>query len=370
VHLKRFFIIAGEPSGDIHGAKLMASLKSIDSSIEFDGIGGEKMHKQGLNSLFPISEMSVVGMWEVLKKLSYFNQVMNTCKTELQRKKYDAFIPVDYPGFNLRLAGYAKSINIKVIYYIAPQLWAWGKNRALKLKNNTDLLLTVFPFEKEFFDRYQIRTEFVGHPLLDQTDFPADLPEQNNREKIISIFPGSRKQELLKHSKLIIDVISILNKELPDYKMIIAKSKSVDDSLFNRIKTSFPELELSTDARTLMKRSAAGIVKTGTTNLEAALCGLPINMFYITSFLSYWIGRNVVNLEHLSLINILSGRTVINEYIQQDAKPKAIANDIIDIVTNEKRYNDIQLAYVQIRKLLGERGASDNAARIIMDYVQ
>jgi len=348
----------------------MSFLKSKDKSIEFEGIGGERMQEEGLKSLFPVSEMSVVGMWEVIKKIGFFKEVMNRCKSEMRRKRYDAFIPVDYPGFNLRLAGFAKSINLKVIYYIAPQLWAWGKNRANKLKQNVDLLLTVFPFEQEFFKQYQIKTEFVGHPLLDRSDYPDILPGKEEREKIISIFPGSRKQEIIKHEYLLREILPILNTEIPDFQLKIAKSKSINGEPFKELVSNYSNVSVSTDSTKLMLKSMAGIVKTGTSNLEAALCGLPISMFYKTSFLSYWAGRTVVNLEHLSLVNILSGRTVINEFIQSEAKPKDIANDLIDLINNDERYRDIQTAYNKIRMMLGEKGASNRAAQIILDFIQ
>jgi len=366
--LKRFFILAGEPSGDIHGARLMAALREQHGEVEFVGIGGENMIKQGLDSIIPLEQMSVVGISEVLKKILFFREVMFLCRNHLKNGNFDAFIPVDYPGFNLRLAGYAKKMGIPVLYYIAPQLWAWGKNRTNKLKNSVDLLMVVFPFEVDFFGELGIKTVFVGHPLLDDPDYIPDFPQRRDRDYAIAIFPGSRKQEILKHISLVKHIVRKLNLRLPEYEIRIAISKASDKSYYKKIKKSFPGIILSDNPKELMRTSMAGIIKTGTSNLEAALLGLPINMFYKTSFLSYWLGRYLVNLEHLSLINILPQKNIINEYIQHKAKADLIVDDILDIIQNEQRYTQIQDTYKEIRKMLGEKGASQRAAKEILNF--
>ena len=368
--MKRFFILAGEPSGDIHGARLMAELREQHGNVEFVGIGGENMQKQGLDSIIPLSQMSVVGINEVVKKILFFREVMYLCRNHLKNGNFDAFIPVDYPGFNLRLASYAKKTGIPVLYYIAPQLWAWGKNRTNKLKESVDLLMVVFPFEVDFFGKLGIKTTFVGHPLFDDPIYNNDFPLRNERNFAIAIFPGSRKQEILKHLSLVKQIIAKLNMRLPEYEIRIAISKKSDAKLYKRIKKNFPDIVLSDNPKELMRTSMAGIIKTGTSNLEAALLGLPINMFYKTSWLSYLLGKHLVNLKHLSLINILPGENVISEFIQRDAKTALIVDDILDIIQNEKRYIQIQETYNKIRKMLGEKGASEKAAKSILDFLQ
>lgn len=368
--MKRFFIVAGESSGDIHAAKLMQALREKEDDIEFVGIGGENMLKQGLNSLIPIEQMSVVGITEVLKKILFFREVMYLCRNSLRQGNFDAFIPVDYPGFNIRLASHAKKLGIPVIYYIAPQLWAWGKNRIQKLSENIDLLLLVFPFELDFFSEMDINSVFVGHPLLDDPDYERDFLPREKRDKAIAVFPGSRKQEILKHRGLVEAIIDLLDKRLPEYQIRIAVSKESHKSFYKHIIHKFPRVIISNEPKKLMLTSMTGTIKTGTSNLEAALCGLPINMFYKTSFLSYWLGRKVVNLEHLSLINILTKKNVINEFIQKDANAESIVEDILDIIQNEKRYKNIQETYVKIRQLLGDKGASERAATAILNFLK
>ncbi len=368
--MRKFFILAGEPSGDSHAARLMEQLLRLDDTIEFTGIGGENMKKKGLKSLVPLEKMSVVGLNEVLKNIVFFRKVMNLCREEFNKQKFDAFIPVDYPGFNLRLAKYSKNKGIPVLYYIAPQLWAWGKNRTKAIKDRVDLLMVVFPFETEFFGKLGINTTFVGHPLLDDPYFSDEFPSLKQRRRIITIMPGSRKQEILKHSLLVEDIIRLLSEKLPEYEIKIAISGAEHLNYYDEIMQKYSYVKISGKPKELMRQSTAGIIKTGTSNLEAALSGLPINMFYKTSSLSYWLGKKLVNLEYLSLINILSDKSVINEYIQKEAKADLIVNDITDLVSNEDRYTDIQNNYKKIRKMLGDSGASQRAAKEILDYLQ
>ena len=366
--MKKFFISAGEPSGDAHAARLIRAIKLLDSEIEFIGIGGARMAEAGMTSLFPLSEMSVVGIWEVAKKFNFFIHVLNECKSILNCEKIDAFIPVDYPGFNLKLASAAKKANIPVLYYIAPQLWAWGKNRAAKLQKNVDLLLTVFPFEQDFFRQYGINTQFVGHPLLDHIELQKQFADYNSRDNTIAVFPGSRLQEIHKHSNLISASINLLSEQLPDYKIEIACSESIPKQAYSLFAET-QNVELSYDAHNLMSRAKAGIVKTGTSNLEAALSGLPITMFYKTSNITYWIGKVLVKSDYISIVNILQKRFAVKEFIQHEAKPTLIVNDIINIVGNQDRYTSIQNSYLEIKKMLGNKGAAENAAKAIMNYL-
>lgn len=367
--MKKFFISAGEPSGDAHAARLIRAMKLLDSDIQFIGIGGPRMAEAGMNSLLPQSEMSVVGVWEVAKKLNFFLNALKQCKSILNSEKIDAFIPVDYPGFNLKLASIAKKSNIPVIYYIAPQLWIWGNNRASKLEKNVDLLLTVFPFEKDFFRQYGINTEFVGHPLLEQIGLQKQFPDYKSREKTIAIFPGSRIQEIHNHQILINATINLLTKQLPDYKIEISCAESIPQETYSLL-AKHQNVDLSYDSYELMARAKAGIIKTGTSNLEAALCGLPITMFYKTSNVTYWIGKLLVKSDYISIVNILQKRSVINEFIQHDAQPELIVDDIVDLVNNQDRFSSIQTSYLEIRQMLGERGASENAASAILNFIK
>lgn len=364
--MKKYFIIAGDPSGDIHAARLMAKIKKEAPHVTFVGIGGEKMKQEGLRSLANLSDISVVGFWEVAKRLRDFNKLLSECKNILLNGGFDAFIPVDYPGFNIRMASFATHNKIPVYYYIAPQLWAWGKDRARKLKGSVKKVLVVFPFEEKYFMDYDIDATFVGHPLLDDPDFEATSPIES-REKLIGIFPGSRKQEIDKHAALIDDIAEELKRRLPEYRIGISKSPYIPAGYIEGKISEDLNVEIFEDSRKLMRRAAAGIVKTGTTNLEAALSGMPFAMFYKTSFITYALGKRKINLPYISLANILANNKIVKEFVQQDATSSNITKEIISLLT-DKQKRDAQLDnFIEIRKILGESGASQKAAKIILN---
>lgn len=361
--MKKIFIIAGEPSGDLHAAKLIRELKKLIPDIEFTGIGGDLMIAEGLKPLIHLEKVSVVGFWEVAKRYSFFNKLIKQCQQLLKNGDYDCFIPVDYPGFNIRIANFAKQINLPVYYYIAPQLWAWGENRAVKLKNCVDKLFVVFPFEKEYFEGFGINTEFIGHPLLDMECFQQPFKNLEQRENRFLFMPGSRTQELKKHSKIIIDIISAMRKRFPDYEYTVIKSKAVSEHFYQNLNSQ--GIHLSEDNFGLMLNSKAGIIKTGTSTLEACLAGLPFAMFYKTSWLTYNIGKKLIKLPYLSIANILTNRTVIGEFIQSDVKPDKIADYIANIVNSPDEFDKMQNEFQRIKEILGESGASKRAAEII-----
>jgi lipid-A-disaccharide synthase len=363
--MKKIFIVAGEPSGDLHAARLMRELKIVLPEVEFHGIGGDNMEREGLKSLVALKEISVVGFWEVAKKYGFFKKLLKNCEELLKTGGFDAFIPVDYPGFNMRLAAQAKLLKIPVIFYIAPQLWAWGENRAKKLAAVIDKLLVVFPFEVEFFKKFGIDTEFVGHPLLDDPAFKDGFKE---REYRIAFLPGSRRQEVLKHLPIMEETAKILLKELPDVKFSVAQSRNLPDEIF---KNTFKNLPVSfeKDARALMQKSRAGLVKTGTSTLEAALCGMPFAMMYKTSPLSYHLSKYLVTLEHIALPNILLKRKIVPELIQAEATPNIMARELLKIVRDDEIAAKMQEDFGELRRLLGAEGASRRAAEMIAKMI-
>lgn len=363
--MKRYFIIAGDPSGDNHGSKLINELKKIEPGSSFYGIGGKKMIESGLKSIVPLSQISVVGFWEVAKKYYYFKDLLNRCKQILKNDKPDAFIPIDYPGFNIRLATYAKSIYIPVFYYIAPQLWAWGKDRANKLKGITDKLLVVFPFEAEFFAKFGINAEFVGHPLLDNAEFQSKIKLERNDS--IAFFPGSRAQEVKKHFELFDYILS--NSRLYDkHTFIVAKSANIPDEIYSDFQKKYPKIQTGEDSHIILRNSKAGLIKTGTSNLEAALFGLPFAMYYKTSVLSYLIAKFLVDLNGISIVNILAGKPVIREFIQNDIKAAEVEKYLEQLLYDNDLRNNILMEFDKIRQSLGGPGASVRAAKIIADY--
>jgi lipid-A-disaccharide synthase len=367
--MSKYFISAGDVSGDLHAAKLMREMRVIEPNAEFVGIGGREMSKQGFKSIVPLADISVVGFWEVAKKYRLFRELMDKCHSMLKNDNIRAFIPVDYPGFNLRLCEYAKSRNIPTIYYIAPQLWAWGKKRAAKLSKNTDKALVVFPFEEKYFQDRNINAKFVGHPLMDIPEFSSPFKKFEDRKNSIVMLAGSRNQEIIKHLPLLVRAAEEIKKAAPNYEICFAKSKSVNPNLFDSVLKTHPYIRISENSRQEMLDSKAGVIKTGTSNLEAAISGLPFSMYYIASFITYQMGKRLIDLKYISLINILFDDDIIKEFIQSDATPNNIAKETLSILNNPEKYINLQNKFNEIRNLLGGAGASRRAAEEIFDYL-
>lgn len=365
---KSIFIVAGESSGDFNAANLMKALKALDSSVSFVGIGGQEMVSEGLSTIVPLEDISMVGFWEVAKKIGFIQGVFGKCRYIFQTQRIDLLILVDFPGFNLKLASIAKEFSIPVCYYIAPQVWAWGKNRISKIQRYVDLLFVVFPFEKEFYERNGIDAHFVGHPIMDNEIFQSDFLSIAERENTIAILPGSRKQEIIHHKEIIDDLTSKIKKELKDFKIAIPLARNITNINLPKSLKYGDEIEFFSDSRKLMMKSKVGIIKTGTSNLEAALLGLPFVMFYKTSSISYFIGKYLVNLGEISIVNILLGRKIVPEFIQNEATAEKICDAIKFILNNNDTYYEMQKYFYEVKGLLGAPGASKRAAEIIIKY--
>lgn len=364
------FISAGESSGDMHAARLMQELKAVfREEIHFFGIGGINMQKEGLTSLVDLRNISVVGFLEVAKKAGLFLNLFKLCKQVICNNKIDLFIPVDYPGFNLKLAKYCKSQKIPVFYYIVPQLWAWGKHRAEKLQGNVDHLMVVFPFEVDYFKKYNLDAHFVGHPLLESPAFSPNVKDYNDRNNTLALFPGSRKQEIKKHIPLLIKTAKLIKNQCKSINISIAKAPLINENDISSLIDNDIDYSFVTDSHTLMKDSLVGIVKTGTSTLEAALAGMPHSMYYIASFTTYFLGKRLINLPYISLPNILMNDFVIQEFIQQDARPEYIAVEILKLIKHREYYQEMQGIFKQITDMLGKEKASHNAAKFIYDTI-
>ena len=381
---KHFFIVAGEASGDLHAARLMRALKELLPECRFSGIGGANMAREGLESIVPLADISVVGFWEVAKRYPMFKRLLETTSSMLASGGYDAFIPVDYPGFNLRLAAAAKAAHVPVAWYIAPQLWAWGSDRASKLKSLVDMLLVVLPFEPDFFRQFGIDAHFVGHPLMEDPVIAAPPLAVSKRDREIALFPGSRRQEIARNLPTMLEsfaAMRLANTQYADYHVTLAHSPTLlaadyDTLLREAHKRYGFTIERETDGRRLLARARAGMVKTGTSTLEAALCGMPHVMMYRTSTLSYLYAKRLVNLSTIALPNILMekvhGRNnVVPELVQTMATPHSLAQammSLLDDTVAQQMTDD----FATLRTMLsnGAYGtASGNAARIIAEMV-
>ena len=371
----RIFIVAGEPSGDLHGALLIKKLKELHPNIEFFGIGGKKMQEEGLNSIIPIKEISVIGFVEVLKKMSVLLKLKKECEKILLENKIDCFIPIDYPGFNLKLAKFATLHNIPVYYYIAPQLWAWGKNRWKKLKNITTELLVVLPFEENYFRSKGINATFVGHPLLDNPKFKffdeISFDEINNKREnnLIAFFAGSRKQEIFNNLPFFAETAMVLAKYNPNLKFGFAVSSNVNENDFDLLKQKNINYELFYNSNELMLKSKIGVVKAGTSTLEAALLGMNTVVAYKASKSHYWLGKKLINLDYIALPNILANKEIVPEFIQTNANPEKLSIAIQEFLHSKEKCNSQKNEFLNIRKILGNASASENAAKIILDRI-
>lgn len=370
---KVFFIVAGETSGDLHGARLMRSLRAQFPNARFEGIGGERMTAEGLHSMVPLSDINVVGFWEVAKRYGSFRALLEQCKTRLQSTAYSAFIPVDYPGFNLRLARHAKSCGIPVCWYIAPQLWAWGEHRAEELRAVCDVLMVVFPFEEEFFAKHRITTRFVGHPLLDDSAFSGDILPLEQRTKTIALLPGSRLQEVERNLPLQIAMANALSHSIAEHTFTIAQSPNVPEQVYKRLTaTCKAHIEFTNDSRTLLRTARAGVIKTGTSTLEAGLLGLPFVMMYRTSWVSYLLAKRVITLPSIALVNIITREPIVKELIQENATVASLSEEVMHLLTSPNYAAYMQEKMRYLRVLLGhseyDAPASVRASQAIAEF--
>lgn len=361
----RIFITAGDPSADIHAANLMAAIREHFPDVAFDGFGGPAMEMHGLHTLAPIKNLAVSGYWEVIKHLGFFRGLMHRCSDALAARKYSVFIPVDYPGFNLRLAAVARRRQIPVCWYIAPQLWAWGKKRAPQLARVVNRLLVVFPFEVEFFEQYGISTRFVGHPLKDVID-GSDQYVPNS----VVVLPGSRRNELAHHVPLLAMVAGEVLSQGIAKLVTVPAAPGIQSELL--LPLADAGATIVADSHAALRSSAAGLIKAGTSTLEAAVMGLPFATFYKTSWASYQIGKHFINISTVTMANHLLQRNVVHEFLQHKATVKALIRELEDLLHNHERRRELQNAFAEVRRLLGgshERNPAQRAADAVAELL-
>lgn len=358
----RIVIAAGEPSGDLHAARLMAAIRQLIPSVVFEGIGGPAMELEGLRSMARLRDLAVSGFWEVAKRYGFFRSLLQRCGNHITQNPPALFLPVDYPGFNLRLATIARRAHVPVAWYIAPQLWAWGKGRGPKLAHAVNHLLAVFPFEPAFFQQFGIRTSYVGHPLLDDPAFSA-VPDHGSRT--LALFPGSRRQELLRHVPILADVLRLLPS---DVSSTVAVAPGTDSSLLAPLVEAGARPVV--DSRAVLAQSGAGLVKAGTSTLEASLLGLPFATFYRTSAFSAALTRRLATIDHVTMANVLLHRSAVHEFLQEGALPPALAREAIVLLDDTARRAELRDSFTEVRELLGGPGAAQRAAAIIAEMVR
>ena len=368
---KKYYIIAGEVSGDMHAANLVKAMLELDSAIQFRGFGGELMQKAGVNISRGLDKLSLVGFVEIIKHLGAIKENFRIAKSEIEEFKPTALILIDYPGFNLRMAEWAKSKGIKVYFYVAPQVWAWGKKRVVKMKKFIDKLFVILPFEEEFFGQNGIDAEYVGNPLIEEIDdfeMEDDFLVKHKipvNKKIVAFLPGSRESEIKRNIK---SVIPVINKNQDKYFLVAGRS-GLDTRFFDELNALDNAKVIFDSSYKIFNVADAGIIKSGTSTLEAALFELPQVVVYKINYLSYLIAKNLVkDLKFVSLVNLIFDRKVITELLQHDFNSQRVEEELNLLFKPDYRkamINDYQKLKGILKK---EKYASQLVAERILKY--
>jgi len=363
----KYYIIAGEASGDLQASYLIKELKRLNQQADFRCFGGDLMEQQGATLVKHFKEMAFMGVEDVLKNIRTIFRNIAFCKEDIKSYNPDVLILVDYPGFNLKIAKWAKANNIKVYYYISPKIWAWNQKRVHKIKKIIDKMFVILPFEKDFYAQFNYPVEYVGHPLLDiidptpQINFESFCNEhQLNDKPIIALLPGSRKQEI---STMLSIMLSIVE-EFPEYQFVIAGAPSQPLSFYNQfINKNIAIIENKT--YDLLSHSTAALVVSGTATLETAIFKVPQVVCYKTGWLFYRLAKMVVKIKYISLVNLIADKEVAKELIQDELNTSNLKNELTKILHSDFRTQQLQ-DYDEIYHKLGGKGASKRAAEIIV----
>jgi len=365
-------IIAGEVSGDMHGAALIHELKKLDHDLEIYGIGGDLMKNEGANLIYHLNRMAFLGFVEVVKHIPFIKKVQSELIGLIKEKKIDTVVLIDYPGFNLNIAEKLKNLNVKIVYYISPQIWAWGKNRINKIKRLINKMIVVFPFEQEIYNKAGVDVDYVGHPLMEIIDNHKYLSKEDlckeyqldSAKDILLIMPGSRKHEV---EKIFPESIKAAEKISASFNMqiVVGASQNISEEFLFKIakKRNFKVIRGHT--YDLMKYSNFGIIKSGTSTLEAAIFQLPMVIVYKISGLTYLIVKNLIKVKNIGMANIMLNEQVVPELIQHDVSHKNIYAKSKEILSNPDIYNSIKQKLSLAKEKLGDSGASKKAAQII-----
>jgi lipid-A-disaccharide synthase len=369
---KCVMMIAGEDSGDLHGANLIHELKKQVPSVFLCGIGGEKMNKAGLRVLFHSSELSVIGITEVVSKLPTILKALGIAKKIVTNLKPDLLILIDFADFNLRVAKAAKKVGVPVLYYIPPKVWAWRSGRVKKIRERTDQLAVILPFEADFFQQHGLPATFIGNPLLDNLDAePENLREvEGKQETIIGLLPGSRKSEIRKMLPILLDTAKMIRVRIPDARFLVSLAPSADPVFFETMIQNHPEsahMELvSKPVNHIFHKANFLVAASGTVTLEAALAGVPMVIIYKVSDFSYMLGKALANVSHVGLANLIAGREIIPELLQWKAKPVLISETVCNILLDQQKLTTMKNDLLQIREKLGGPGASARTAGLAL----
>ncbi|AFU98248.1 lipid-A-disaccharide synthase [Simiduia agarivorans] len=372
-------ISAGEASGDLHAANLVRAYQTFAPETRFTGMGSDQLREIGVELLVDCADIAVVGIWEVIKNYRTIKRALNTLIAALESDRPDLLILVDYQEFNFRLAAEAKKRGIKVLFYISPQVWAWRPHRVHGMGEKIDHMAVLFPFEEKFYHDAGVPCTFVGHPLVDEVK-PTRSAEESlqrygltNDKPVVGLFPGSRKSEVARVLPILLESARELRKSKPDVQFVLPKASTVGDDNIAPLLARFPELNVK-DVRdksyNVMQVCDAIMTASGTATLEIALMGVPNAIVYKIAPLSYWILKRMVTIDNIGLENIVAEKRVAQEFIQSDARPRAIAREMLRLL-DDTAYRDQMIGELnQIRGKLGKEGGSANVARLALDMIE
>ncbi len=372
----KYYIIAGEASGDLHGSNLIREIKKLDNIADIRCWGGDLMEHAGGKVVKHYRDLAFMGFIEVVKNIGTIISNLKSCKKDISDFQPDVVILIDYPGFNLRIAEWAKQKDFKVVYYISPQVWAWKENRVKKIRKNVDRMLVILPFEKKFYRKWDYDVEYVGHPLADVVDsaqsdiepLPGAILSPLNENNIIALLPGSREQEVAKKLPVMLEV----SKYFPEYRFVIAKAPSLKDEFYEKFMEPHKNVRsIRNKTYQLLLQSKAALVTSGTATLETALFGVPQVVCYKGSNISYQIAKRLVKVKYISLVNLIMDKEVVKELIQDEMNAQNVKTELTKILKDQNVINKMKEDYADLKKLLSEGGhASKKAAKSIVEFLR
>ncbi len=366
----KYYLIAGEASGDLHGSNLIKELKKLDTTSIFRCWGGDEMQKAGADLIIHYRHLAFMGFVEVIRNLSQIIYNLKFCKEDILHYKPDVLVLIDYPGFNLRIAKWAKQNGFKVIYYISPQVWAWKENRVKGMKTFIDKLFTILPFEKEyFFKKWNWNVDYVGHPLVEVVEnYKSNHSIEPLADKpIVALLPGSRKQEIIKKLPLMLEV----SKSFPNYQFIVAKAPGLYDNFYDNLLKGYDNIKtISNQTYNLLLQAKAALVTSGTATLETALLNVPQVVCYKASHITYFIAKKIVTVKYISLVNLILDKLVVKELIQQEFTVENLKTELSNLLSNKQVVETIKNDYSELKQLLSEGGkASEKTATAIYQFL-
>ncbi|RPI03925.1 MAG: lipid-A-disaccharide synthase [Calditrichaeota bacterium] len=373
--VKKILIIAGEASGDLHGGRLVEELKRRAPELEVFGIGGDRMQHGGVELLYHVKDLAFIGFGEIIRHLADFRKMFYQMVKIALLRQPDLVVLIDYPGFNLRFARKLKALGFPIFYYIAPQVWAWHVSRAQKMASFIDRIAVIFPFEVNFFTHYGIDARFVGHPLMDGLEIkltPEDFYHQYDLipdQPVLGLFPGSRRQEIEHLLPIMLRTSDLLIHKYPHLQIAVSQAETIDRKQLDMMIGERRFCVVPEHTYELLKYSTAAIVKSGTSTLEAACFQTPFCMVYKVSGLSYWIGKQVIKVPHIGLVNIVAGREIVREYIQDSMNPMFLAEEMTRCLFDKRFREEMKENLGSVRALLGEPGAGARTAEMILEMI-